>query len=297
MGASDDTESDVAVVGQVLAIPIRQIRRFEGQPRAHFDQQALQELASSIEELGQLEAGLVVGIEGPAPYKFELVDGERRFLACQIAGKKTYRATVVQPKDRADQFRLAVAANFGKAEHTPMEISRACIRLQEAGQTWEQIARIFGKSVAWVGQYRSLSKLHPQIQALLEPMTPKAKRIPQSVAYLLTYLKPEAQLGVLRKLQLRGASTKLARFEVEEELRRSGGRSSGSARPKKPSDIVREASRFAQKLEGDAEVFASRRKQLAEAIRSRNSEERQQVRSQLTNAVKFLQQLLQEIEP
>ena len=73
-------------VSQVRRIPRNQIRRFPDQPRSYFDAKDMGDLAASIEEIGQQTPIVVKAITGDPKHGFELVDGERRWIACGMAG-------------------------------------------------------------------------------------------------------------------------------------------------------------------------------------------------------------------
>ena len=70
------------VVGSIVAIPWELIRPFKGQPRKYFDREELENLADSIAEIGQQTPVWVRILEDDPVYEYELIDGERRYIAC-----------------------------------------------------------------------------------------------------------------------------------------------------------------------------------------------------------------------
>lgn len=196
-----------------LDIPIERIRRFAGQPRTHFAKAALQELADSINAVGQIVPAVVRKLNGES-HDYELIDGERRWRACKLAGKTTLRA-VIDDGDRKDQFRKSIAANFGRQEHTPLEIAAAIRVLSNDGMTQAEIAPIFGKSPFWVGRFARLTNLCPEVQEMLSPEVPEDKRLTQSAAIALADLPPRLQIKVAKEAVRRG----LGVFDVNRLVR------------------------------------------------------------------------------
>jgi len=162
-------------LGQIVKIDRERIRPFAGQPREYFDETALNDLARSIKAVGQQVPITVRRLPRPAgKHLFELVDGQRRWLACGIAKVATMIAWIagemIEPED---QFLSSVIANFARAEHTPMEIAKAIARIRKRPEIariesrqkqTEAIADIFGKSFGWVYQFEKLLRLAPALQ-------------------------------------------------------------------------------------------------------------------------------------
>lgn len=165
----EDTE-DVAV-----RIPTHLVRPFADQPRKYFDQAGILALAESIKEAGQITPVPVKRIEGDPEHRFELIDGERRLRACVLGGIPTIRAFIRTIGSEDEQFIEAVVANFGSAEHTPLEITFAMQRMRDyfvregmsEGDAADKVARIVGRSKGWVYQYIGLARLCPEVQGLM----------------------------------------------------------------------------------------------------------------------------------
>jgi ParB family chromosome partitioning protein len=113
-----------------------------GQPRRHFDQAALDELAHSIREHGLLEPLVVRRTANDA---FEIIAGERRWRACQKAGLREALVVVKDVSPRA-AFELALIENVQRQDLNPVELAEALDRLvKEHGYTQESLAERLGK--------------------------------------------------------------------------------------------------------------------------------------------------------
>ncbi|WP_198000337.1 ParB/RepB/Spo0J family partition protein [Gimesia alba] len=183
--------------GSVIHIPLEQIRPFANQPRKDFDPKQLQELAGAISVVGQQVSAIVIALPEGGQHRFELVDGERRWRACKLAGVETLKCEIVETSGEADQYRRSVASNFGRADHTPLEIADAIKVLRADGMTIEKIADLFGRSVPWVCNYQSLQKLSDSVLKLLNHPE-KDKRLRVSHAFAIASLPKSEQIKVAR---------------------------------------------------------------------------------------------------
>lgn len=185
---------------EILEVPWQKIRPMPNQPREFFDKEALKELAGSIAAVGQLAPALVTRVAGDPRNSYELIDGQRRWHAVQLAGLPCLRVTVSSETDPERRFMLATVANFGREENHPLEIAKAVTRLRNRHSV-EDIAAMLGKSDCWVYQHMALLNLHPDLQEMLHPSTPKPNRIPFMVGVKLAGLPREDQLDMLSKLR------------------------------------------------------------------------------------------------
>jgi len=132
-----------------------------GQPRQHFDETKLAELASSIKEHGLLEP-LVVRKKGND--KFELIAGERRWRACQKAGLHE-ALVVVHDVSPTNAFELAIIENVQREDLDPIEMAEALERLvAEHGYTQEKLAERIGKDRSTIANCLRLLKLPEAIR-------------------------------------------------------------------------------------------------------------------------------------
>jgi ParB family chromosome partitioning protein len=146
-------------------IPVRAISPNPRQPRTRFEGEALSALAESLGERGVLQPVLV----RPASRGgYELIAGERRWRAAQIAGMETIPA-LVRPHDDAAALELALIENMAREDLNPVEEARACAALvEELGLTREQVGRRVGRGRVAVSNLMRLLDLPDEALALLE---------------------------------------------------------------------------------------------------------------------------------
>ena len=151
------------LVGQVAMISLNAITTNPFQPRSNFDNDALVELAQSITELGIIQP-ITVRKNG---IKFELISGERRFRASQIAGLEEIPAYVRLADDRK-MLELAIVENLQREDLDPIEMAYSFRRMMnEIGLTQEEVAKRLGKGRSTVTNFLRLLKLPAIIQAEL----------------------------------------------------------------------------------------------------------------------------------
>lgn len=135
------------------------------QPRRSFDDTALQALAGSLRERGVLQPVLVRPVPGGT---YELVAGERRWRAAQIAGMQTIPA-LVRERDDAEALEAALIENMAREDLNPVEEARACAALvEELGLTRETVGLRVGRSRVAVSNLLRLLDLPDEVLALLE---------------------------------------------------------------------------------------------------------------------------------
>ena len=135
------------------------------QPRRNFDEQALQALAGSLGERGVLQPVLVRAKPGGT---YELVAGERRWRASQIAGLEKIPA-IVRASGDAEALELALIENMAREDLNPVEEARACAALvEELGLTREDVGRRVGRSRVAVSNLMRLLDLPDETVELLE---------------------------------------------------------------------------------------------------------------------------------
>lgn len=148
----------------VRHLPLGAIDPNPFQPRQQFDPAALEELAASIRAQGVMQPILVRA----ANSRFQLLAGERRFRAAQLAGLKVIPALVrALPDDRALEF--ALIENLQREDLNPLEQARAFQQLASRfAMTQERIAERTGKDRASIANYLRLLKLDAEVQAWVE---------------------------------------------------------------------------------------------------------------------------------
>ena len=147
-------------------IPIDQLRPNPRQPRHRFDDEALAELASSIQRHGVLQP-LLVSEDGPERYL--LVTGERRWRASRIAGLTVVPAVIRERLEDADQLELALVENLQRRDLTPLEEARAFEHLRKSlGLSQAEIATRVGMDRSTIANSLRLLKLPAVVQELVE---------------------------------------------------------------------------------------------------------------------------------
>lgn len=145
-------------------IAIRDVVANPYQPRRTFDQTALHDLASSIAEHGLLQPILVT----PVPGGFQLVAGERRLRAAELAGLERITA-VVRTADRQQQLALALVENLQRADLNAMDTARAFRQLiDEFGLTQEEVASRVGRSRPAIANTLRILDSAPAVQSAVE---------------------------------------------------------------------------------------------------------------------------------
>jgi ParB family transcriptional regulator, chromosome partitioning protein len=151
--------------GKPREIPLDQIDRNPFQTRSHVDEEQLSELAASITSNGVVQPVLVRPL---ANGRFQLIAGERRWLASERAGKATIPAILRQVSDE-QAMEITIVENLQRSDLNPMEQARAFERLsREFHMTQEQMAQRPGKDRTSVANFLRLLKLPSTVQARVE---------------------------------------------------------------------------------------------------------------------------------
>ncbi|MFJ7489710.1 ParB/RepB/Spo0J family partition protein [Streptomyces sp. NPDC097727] len=189
---------------QLRTIPTSKIDRDPGQPREHFDEASLQELAKSMSKLGQLQPITVRYI--PETKRYTLVMGERRWRAAQIAELPQMQAVILHGvSEGRETFAKAVAENVGRADMTAIEESKAFKKLidghvdengeqVEPGYTVDEVSELVGKSAAYVQWRIDLLRLCPEAQEALVK-----NQLPVGLAWYVGKLANDNQVRFLAK--------------------------------------------------------------------------------------------------
>src|SRR4029434_8051122 len=181
--------TEAAGEAELLQLPISQVHPNPYQPRQHFDTERLQELASSLKVQGLLQP-IVVRRQ---LHGFELIAGERRWRAAQLAGLETIPALVKRASNE-EVLGLALLENLQREDLNPLEEARAYQRLQTEFQLrQEDVARYVGKDRSSIANALRLLKLPQLLQEDLE-----AGRLTMGHARALLALESEEEQLRLR---------------------------------------------------------------------------------------------------
>lgn len=159
----------VESTGKPLEIHLDHIERNPFQTRTHFDDAQLAELASSIASSGVLQPIVVRPLSPPkGQVRYQLITGERRWLASRRAGKSTVPSIVRQVADE-QALEMTIIENLQRADLNPIEQAKAYQRLsQQFHMTQEQVAQRTGAQRATVANFLRLLKLPESVQRQVE---------------------------------------------------------------------------------------------------------------------------------
>jgi ParB family chromosome partitioning protein len=194
------------------------------QPRREFDQAALEQLAHSIGRHGVLQP-IVVRAAGT---RYELVMGERRFRACQLAGRRRVPVVVVDI-DPADRLELAIVENVQRQDLNPIELAYAYQALADAGHSQEEIGQKVAMDRSSVANHLRLLDLSLAIQADVE-----AGKLSMGHAKALLQVRDLEAREALRSRILRQGLSVRASEKLGRQLAK-GGVSSRRAAPEAQS--------------------------------------------------------------
>jgi ParB family chromosome partitioning protein len=161
------TSQDARRAAGVQDLPIELVRRNADQPRRQFDADALQELADSIRERGVIQPILVRPL-AEAPGEFQIVAGERRWRASQLAGLHAIPA-LVRELDDLELIELAMIENIQRTDLNALEEARGYeVMIKRFNRSHETIAGIVGRSRSHVANTLRLMRLPQSVQEHLE---------------------------------------------------------------------------------------------------------------------------------
>jgi ParB family chromosome partitioning protein len=206
--------------GEIQHVALDKIVRNPAQPRTQFDPTTIHELATSIRERGVLQPVLL----RPSGGAFQIVAGERRFLAAREAELETIPAIVRQFTDR-EALLIALIENVQRENLNPMDEARAYYRLaMEYGLPHEEIGQRVGRDRSTVSNILRFNNLPTEIQAFLET----GSISPGHARALLSLANEKAQIDLAKSAAAQGWSVR----ELEERVRRSSPGKT-AARPRK----------------------------------------------------------------
>ncbi|QJD59865.1 ParB/RepB/Spo0J family partition protein [Pseudomonas sp. gcc21] len=195
---------------QLKDIPIDLIQRGKYQPRRDMDPQALEELANSIRVQGVMQPIVVRPIPGD---RYEIIAGERRWRATQLAGLDAIPAVIRDVPDEA-AIAMALIENIQREDLNPIEEAIALQRLQQEFElTQQQVADAVGKSRVTITNLLRLMSLADDVKLLLE-----RGDIEMGHARALLGLPPEQQTQAARQVVAKGLTVRQAEALVRQLL-------------------------------------------------------------------------------
>ncbi|WP_374587158.1 ParB/RepB/Spo0J family partition protein [Ideonella dechloratans] len=239
--------------GAPSVLKIAQMQAGKYQPRTRMDEGSLYELAESIKGQGIMQPILVRPVGDPVQRRYEIIAGERRFRAAQLAGLTEVPVLVKAVPDEAAAV-MALIENIQREDLNPLEEAQGLKRLvDEFGLTHEQAAQSVGRSRSAASNLLRLLNLAEPVQKML-----MAGDLDMGHARALLPLPAAQQIltaneVVARKLSVRDAE-KLATKALQPEKP-----ASGKAAPEKSRDIVRLEEQLADLLTAQVEIRVQRK--------------------------------------
>jgi len=200
--------AETASVGSIADLPIEQIVANPFQPRTHFEEEALKELSESIQEMGLIQP---VTVRKMGYDQYQLISGERRFRASQMAGLTLIPAYIRIANDQA-MLEMALVENIQREELDSIEIALAYQRLiEEVKLTQEEVSEKVAKKRSTITNYLRLLRLPPEIQLGI-----RTRKVSMGHARALINIEdPQQQLNLYNQI----ISNELSVRQVEEAAR------------------------------------------------------------------------------
>jgi len=201
-------EERVRLLGRVADVDVESVRPNPYQPRQDFEEGALEELASSIRQLGIIQP---ITVRALGEGRFELIAGERRLRAAKRAGLRRVPA-YVREADTEEMLEMAIVENVQRENLNPVEVALGYQRLlDECEMTQDDVAKKIGKSRSAVANMLRLLKLPPRVLASLRDGSLSGGH----ARMLVSIDDEEAQLDLHREILDKGLSVR----QVEELVR------------------------------------------------------------------------------
>lgn len=206
-------EDRVRLLGRVAELDVASIRPNPYQPRETFNQEALDELAASIRQLGIIQP---ITVRSLGESRFEIISGERRLRAAKQAGLTRVPA-YVREADTEAMLEMAIVENIQRENLNPVEVALGYHRLiEECGLTQEEVAKKVSKNRSTVANTLRLLRLPPPVLASLRDgsLTSGHARM------LVSIENDEAQLRLYREIIDKGLSVRQVEQLVREYRKR-----------------------------------------------------------------------------
>jgi len=210
----DEFENNIyesAKEGEIVNIPLNEIRSNPYQPRKVFDEEALKELSSSIKEHGVVQPIIVKkSIKG-----YELVAGERRTKASKMAGLETIPA-IIRDFNDTEMMEIALIENIQRENLNPIEEAECYLKILKTNNlTQEELAKKFGKSRSYITNLIGILRLPDEVKDKVV-----SKELSMAHARVLSKLDDEEQqISLAKKIIFEGISVhNLENLVNEEEL-------------------------------------------------------------------------------
>ena len=251
----------------ISEIAISQIKANPNQPRREFDPEALQELSDSIKEIGIIQP---ITLRKMDDGTYQIIAGERRFRASQLAGLTTVPA-YIRTADDENVMEMALIENIQREDLNSMEIALAYQHLlEEYSLTQEKLSERVGKKRTTIANYLRLLKLPAQIQVAL-----KNRELDMGHARALLALdNPIEQIRLFEEIQTFGYSVR----KVEELIKKKKEKTAAKKDEKKTAsdyDILKK--HLANFFQTDVQLTCNAKGKGKIAISFKNEEELERI--------------------
>lgn len=236
--SSTPTSTPPVSASGMTEIPVDEIETNPFQPRSHFDQESLQELADSIRVHGIIQP---ITVRKLAPHQYQLISGERRFQASKLAELKSIPAYIRAANDQ-QMLEMALIENIQRENLNAIEIALSYQRLMsECNLKQDELGERVGKNRTTVTNYLRLLKLPPDIQIAVRDN----KLSMGHARAIINVDNPEQQLYIFK----RTLADELSVRKVEDLVRSLAlEKSSKSDRDPQPQSASREIAQLQSKL-------------------------------------------------
>ena len=227
--SSGTSNKSVDQDGELKKLPVEKICRGEYQPRTNMDPASLQELAESIKAQGLIQPVIVRRLDDG---RYELIAGERRWRAAQIAGMHEIAALVRRIPDQTAAA-MSLIENIQREDLNPLEEAQAMNRLiQEFGLTHQQTAESVGRSRSVITNTLRLLELEQDTKGLLD-----SRELSMGHARALLMLKGAVQTESAQKVAQRQMSVRDTERLVKQILEVQAGKEKIKNTPKKAVEV------------------------------------------------------------
>lgn len=233
------------LVGNIVEIPIERIVPNPNQPRTHFNEKALKQLAQSISELGVIQPITVRKVKD----KFELISGERRYRASQIAQLGKIPAFIRLADDK-EMLEMALVENIQREDLDAIEIALTYQRLiDDLNMTQENMSQRVGKDRSTVTNYLRLLKLDPIVQTAIRD----GKISMGHGRALITIEDIDKQINVYEQVVTKGLSVR----QTEQLIKSLKNPSPKREKASLPNEFKKTQKNWSEKLDTKVEIKRS----------------------------------------
>ena len=225
---------------RIEKLPITAIQPGTYQPRQQFEEAALQDLAESIKQQGLVQP---IVVKPMADEQYEIIAGERRWRAAQMAGLETV-PVIIRQADNQETIAMALIENIQREDLNPIETAMGLKRfMQEFELTQKEVAEAVGRSRTGVTNLLRLLKLPQSIQDALH-----RGELTMGHARAIITLPENLQLEIVEKILQRGWSVRETEAYVQSLLVPTKGKVKKTNKPQLPDHLQQQQQRLSEQL-------------------------------------------------